>query len=272
MLRNFVFTINNPLENGGPKICDWLDEKCSYVIIGCETGEQGTFHWQGYAELRSPCRRSTLLGLRFRWHIEPRMGTQKQAIDYCKKDANYISHGKRRKQGHRGDLDRIRGIADEDGMRTVCMVGNLQQIRVAEKYLTYNELPRSWKPEVIWLWGPSGVGKSKTARELCGEDVYTKNNGNKWWDGYDGHEDVIIDDFRDSWWPITYMLALLDRYEMMVEYKGGFRQFRAKKIVITCIFSPKAMYSGTNECRKQLKRRLDRVVELVSDVAEVGEG
>lgn len=153
-------------------------------------------------------------------------------------------------------------------MRAVCVAASLQQIRVAEKYLTYCEDPRDWKPEVIWLTGPSGSGKSRRAREICGEDVYTKNTGHKWWDGYDGHEDVILDDFRDSWWPITYMLALIDRYEFQVEYKGGMRQMRAKRIIITSIFTPDTMYRGTGECQQQLARRID----CVTDVTEVGKG
>jgi len=107
---------------------------------------------------------------------------------------------------------------------------------------------------------------------MLGEDVYTKNTGTKWWDGYDGHEDVIIDDFRDSWWPLTYMLALLDRYEFLVENKGGHRQMRAKRIVVTSIFAPDTMYENTGECKIQLLRRVDHIIALVTDVTEVEEG
>ena len=220
MLRNFVFTINNPLQNGGPEICDWLEQNCSYVIIGCERGIPGPFTGKAMQSLQSRVDGLLSLGMNFagissgEWEVKPRL------FDTVKKDGNFHSCGKRREQGSRGDLDRIRRIADEDGMRAVCMAGNVQQIRIAEKYLSYNESGRDWKPYVTWIYGDSGTGKSKMAREISGEDVYTKNVGTKWWDGYDGHEDVIVDDFRDSWWPITYMLALLDRYPMIVEYKG----------------------------------------------------
>ena len=37
MLRNIVITINNPLQNGGLEICDWLEEHAQFVILGCET-------------------------------------------------------------------------------------------------------------------------------------------------------------------------------------------------------------------------------------------
>ena len=58
------------------------------------------------------------------------------------------------------------------------------------------------------------------------------------------------------------MLALLDRYEFLVEYKGGYRQFRAKTIVVTSINHPDSMYANTGECRNQLARRLTSVTDV----------
>lgn len=155
-------------------------------------------------------------------------------------------------------------------------VANAQGTRVAEKFLTYNEEERDWKPNVIWIHGPSGAGKSRLAREICGDaDVYVKNTDSKWWDGYDGHESTIIDDFRDTWWSLTYMLGLLDRYPFRVEYKGGMRQFVSRTIIVTCIHAPNVMYNMANEDENQLLRRIDEIRHIVPDVPdvpEVGEG
>lgn len=146
-------------------------------------------------------------------------------------------------------------------MRVVTSVCNAQQIKVAKEFLTYNEEGRNWPVEVIWLTGKSGSGKSKMAHELA-PDAYCKD-GTKWWDGYDAHDDIIIDDFRDSWWELTFMLKLLDRYELRVEQKGGYRQILAKRIIITSIKHPNECYLNTGECKQQLLRRISSVTVLV---------
>jgi Putative viral replication protein/RNA helicase len=270
-MRNVCFTLNNYTEDEYARILGGIS--WSYIIIGKEVGEAGTPHLQGYGELHKLTRFNTVRKyLCDRSHIESRRGTQEQAIVYCKKDGVFEERGIRRDQGYRADLDMVRGDALEVGMRGVTAKYNYQGIQVATKFLTYNEPVRDWKPNVTWLWGPTGSGKSRRAREMVGEDVYTKNSDSKWWDGYDGHEDIIIDDFRDSWWSLTYMLALLDRYAMQVEVKGGMRQIRARNIIVTCCKPPRECYINTGEAIEQLLRRIDVIELVVTDVTEVGVG
>lgn len=278
--RNYCFTLNNPLENGGLDICDWLEENTTYAIIGCEVGDQGTFHWQGYFELARAIRMTTLLKLKFKWHLEARRGSQKQANDYCMKDANFVTFGVMKEQGARADLDEVRQEALDGGMRAVTRHRNCQQIRVAEKFLTYNDTHREWETNVIYIHGPSGIGKSRLAREIVDkhgykDDCYVKNTATRFWDGYDGHKAVIIDDFRDSWWPMDYTLGLLDRYAFQVEVKGGSRAFKPFLIVITCTRPPHWHYRNSGECLIQFSRRISEVIDLTpacdtSSVTEVG--
>lgn len=259
--RNFCLTSFKP-----EKLNEYLKLDVQYIILGVEVcPETKKKHLQGYCELRG---KKTMSSIKSMFednglHIERRKGTQVQAIEYCKKDKEWVESGIKKHQGIRSDLDGIREMAIHEGMRAVVEVGSYQQIKVAEKYLEYNEEPRDWKPEVIWIFGASNTGKSRKARELCENgDTYCKNTGNKWWNGYDGQENVIIDDFRDSWWELTYMLGLLDRYEFRVETKGGMRQFRGKKIIITSIFPPSRCYWKAQEPGIQLLRRIDETVLL----------
>lgn len=272
LLRNVCFTINNYSLEDVCTLAESVDgDRWSYLVIGYEAGSAGVPHIQGYGELAARTRQSTVAKKYLpRAHLEARKGSARQAAEYCMKENNYLTFGELSRQGARGDLVAVREMAKESGMRAVAACCNFQEIRVAEKFLTYCEEARDWKPMVVWLWGPTGTGKSRIARSLTGQDRYVKNTGTKWWDGYDGHSNVIMDDFRPSWWDLTYMLGLIDRYEFLVEFKGGNRQFRARTIVITSAFAPEECYTGTGECVRQLLRRIDVVDHVVPDVPEVG--
>lgn len=265
-MRSVCFTLNNYTVGQYKRLMK--DDRFSYIIIGKEVGESGTPHLQGYFELILQTRQETVQKwYKNKWHIEPRYGSQRKAIKYCKKDGNWAERGERRIQGRRGDLDIARHDAVMSGLRFVSEYGSLQQIRVSQIYLTYNEPGRDWKPIVRWLYGISGAGKSQLARELAkkfGADVkqtYTKNTPNKWWPGYDAHPVVIIDDLKCHWqdWNLGYLLGLVDRYEFRVEYKGGERQFRARLIIITCINPPEDEF---HDPEGELQRRIDFVTEV----------
>ena len=272
LFRNVCFTVNNYTDEERLRILNW--DGWSYVIIGEEIGEEGTSHLQGYGELTSRMRSNRLFSFfNGRAHCEERKGTQREAINYCAKDGLFEERGRKRAQGSRRDLDRTRQLAIEVGMRGVTRVGNMQQIKVAEKFLEYNEESRDWKPTVYWLWGKTGVGKSKAARQLCNDDVYVKNTADKWFVGYDAHECCILDDFREDWMKFADFLSLIDRYECRIENKGGKRQFLAKIIVITCPWKPEDCFRNRGiEDIEQVLRRIDAVIEVVPDVPEVGGG
>lgn len=267
---NWCFTINNWTVEDKQKL-DLLE--CGYVLYGEEVAPTtGTPHLQCYVEFTGKKTWNVVRALlpERSADIAIRRGTQKQAIEYCKKEGKFTERGEKKNQGSRGDLDGIRVLALEGGMREVTRHGNCQQIAVATKFLTYNEEPRDWKPYVVWIWGPTGVGKSRMAREILNsDDIYTKSDGTKWFDGYDNHENVIFDDFREDWFTFTYMLSLLDRYECRVEIKGGLRQFKPKVIVITSPCKPEYAFQNCYEDRTQLLRRIDEVIELVARCPEV---
>lgn len=266
-LRSFLWTWNNYPADHIAKLLP-LRVASEYVIFGYEEAPKtGTPHLQGYAELKKQTRFNTVKKMLPLCHLEERKGTQADNIAYCSKDKKFVEWGVPRKQGGRSDLDAARQLASSDGMRAVTRVCNYQQILTAEKYLTYNEQPNEEKPFVLWLWGEAGAGKSTEARAFCERcfngDIYTKSDGTKWWPGYDAHECVILDDFRDAWWPLTDMLRILDKYECRIENKGGYRQLRAKVIVVTCNVPPTMVYRGVpNESQKQLLRRITQIREM----------
>lgn len=258
--RNVCFTLNNYTEEDKEKLRTW--ELIGYLIMGYEVGECGTPHIQGYIEFKTTVRFTALKKFNERIHWEARKGKQEQAIDYCKKDGNYeeIGVAKVNKQGTRNDITESLKTVSKHGMRKLMEnPPNFQNIRICEKYLTYNEEKRTWKPMVYWIYGESGTGKSRHAFEAAGDDFYVKDC-TKWWDGYDKHETVILDDFRAHQMRMTYLLRILDRYAMQVEVKGGYRQLLCKTIYITSIKHPRETYNAEEEPIQQLLRRIDTII------------
>lgn len=256
----WCFTINNPTVDDYAQLYKLSQlEQARYLICGQEKVE--TLHIQGYVEFKVKIRFNQVKNhLSERAHIEKRKGTAKQAAEYCKKENNFVEFGEYVGQGHRTDLGRAQSIAENGGMRQVVECCNVQQILVAQKYLDYHEVKRDWKPFVMWICGSPGAGKTKLAHELCKDkDVYVKNGLNKWWQGYDAHTHVIIDDIRPQGIPLVDLLGIIDRYEFTVECKGGSRQLLATHIYITSVVHPAQLYITFGENDQQLLRRIDEV-------------
>ena len=249
----------------------------AYICWGeevCPTTER--LHLQGFVYFKDAKSFSAARKVMSGRHIEAAKAFD-QAIEYCKGD--YTNHegkykpknkvfkefGTKPAQGKRTDIDRTLAAIKEGNytMRDiVSSATSYQSVRMAEIKFKYFEPARNWLPEVYWFYGPSGTGKTRSAWEMC-EAPYVCMASNKWWEGYDGHEDVIIDDYRPSFSTFTELLRILDRYEYRVECKGGSRQLRAKRIIITTPRSPEETWlSKTEEEIYQLTRRIHHVQQF----------
>jgi polynucleotide 5'-kinase involved in rRNA processing len=102
-----------------------------------------------------------------------RFGTQKQAIDYCKKDNDHEEWGTKKNQGTRVSRDTLKSYA-KAGL-------SLPQI-LEDSYLTFTDIrfyekleecypPEAIisKPKVIWICGLPGSGKTTLTQKLAGK-------------------------------------------------------------------------------------------------------
>lgn len=270
-LRSCCFTINNPKNEAG--IITFLSE-CKYAVFGRETGESGTKHLQGYCEFVNPRSFKAVHEGLEKGHLEIRKGSRYQAMTYCKKDGDVWEHGEppdeEMTSGKRTDLDRVREAVCEGKLSLRSCVGegvvaNYQGIKMAEKLLELFEEPRKTRPKVLWFWGPSGTGKSYSAKleaEAICDDVYYANANGKWFNGYDGHKCVVVNDFRYDWKTFSDLLQFLDENPYRVETKGGMRQFVATHIWITCPLPPAGEY------RFHTEEKLDQLVSRCHEVRE----
>lgn len=267
-MRNVCFTWNNHPADYADQLTKLPSH--SYIVYGVEIGTSGTPHIQGYVEFTEQVRFSTLKKRLPKLHIEARKGTPLQAADYCKKDnTDIFEEGTISQQGKRNDMDAVREELKTGNLRSIVQTAtSTQSVRFAEIYLKYHEKQRHFKPTVTWLFGAAGTGKTRRAVDDAkakgfADDIHTQTESTKWWDGYDGHNVVIMDDVRDNFCSYVRMLNLLDRYPCRIECKGGSRQLLAQHMYVTSNVSPDLLWANTEE-KLQLLRRIDNIEEILS--------
>lgn len=124
--------------------------------------------------------------------------------------------------------------------------------------------------DVKVFYGPPGTGKSYAAWHEAGTDAYPKDPRTKFWDGYQGNDTVVIDEFRGGI-DISHILRWFDRYPVIIEQKFGATTLRASRIWVTSNIHPRDWYPDLDEDTKNaLLRRLN--ITLFSDPFNVING
>lgn len=226
-----------------------------------ELGEGGFLHWQilvAFAKKKSLAAVRDCFGP---YHFE--LSRSSAANEYVWKDDTAVE-GTRFELGTR-PIDRS-CATDWESIWNSAQSGDLLAIEASIRVRSYRTLraieadfakPLGMERTCSVFWGPTGTGKSRRAWEEAGMDAYPKDPRTKFWCGYDGQENVIIDEFRGNI-DISHLLRWLDRYPVIVEIKGASRVLRAKKIWITSNVDPRLWYPELDHLTLEaLLRRLN---------------
>lgn len=247
-----------------------MEPLVDYYIYGRETGANGLKHLQFMVCFKKQVTLSAakkLLPTQGHWEVKSPKSTMERASNYCKKGEqtkeewnewhedgpNYMKgcdftyYGTlpldQKVAGLKAIADvyadtiakakegRINDIIPEHQLRYYSTIKKIQaDAKKMPENLTWTE---GHQPN-FWIWGETRTGKSHLAREMLGGKFYSKNAANKWWDKYDGEENVLIEDIdKGHNYQGFYLKIWADKYAFPVEIKNGGDLIRPKIIIVT---------------------------------------
>lgn len=112
--------------------------------------------------------------------------------------------------------------------------------RAVQLYQQMYVEPYKGPRQAFWIYGDPGVGKSRYCKAF-GPFIKASN---KWWDGYTGHDTVLIDDVEKDAQFLGHFLKLwADPYgDLDGEIKGGRTILGYKQLYVTSNYSPKDIF------------------------------
>lgn len=256
--KNWCFTLNNYTSD------DVDTFKCmeyTYLVFGYEVGDSGTPHLQGFIVFPTNKRLSAMKKLHATAHWEKANGSAEQNFKYCTKQGNFIELGKRPVSAAE------KGLKEQhrwSKIKELAKANKLDEIDPKTYVLHYTTLKKiakdnMTKPEDLedvcgfWLYGPAGTGKTTYARsEFPGAFIKSRD---RWWDGYQGQEVVILDDLDKYNVALGgYLKDWADKWSFKAESKGSVEWLRPKKFIVTSQYSIDEIFED-KETREALHRR-----------------
>jgi len=245
------------------------EQRMKYLIIGREMcPKTENIHKQIYIEFKTNQRFNSLKKRYPTCHFEKRIGTGFEASEYCKKDGDYTEYGElsQPEQGKRTDLEEISDkIKKNVNMKDIAEEHSSSYIKYNKGITALKNIlckKRNFMPEVIWIWGKAGTGKTRKATEYG--DYYIWNGDANWWDGYYGEPNIIIDDIstiREM--SRGFFLKFCDRYPQRLPIKGGFIENTAERIIFTSNYHWSKVFGNADE----IKRRISQTIGIGMEVA-----
>lgn len=263
-------------------------ERYTYIGQLEQGGKTAYKHWQVLIQqpANSPIRFSTLKRLFPKAHLERRKGTLSEAIAYVTKEETslgvFIGNGvisvdeKTDSKPSKLETLHARVLAGEsvnqillDDPKAWFHGRNLE--RLANAVASENS-KRLREIEAVYLWGKTGVGKTRSLWEKYGASMYRVSDYSHPWDSYKGEKTLVLDEFYGQYMPFNLLLNVLDRYPLELPARYANKQANWEKIYLVSNVPLSEQYIETQEKNPEawraLLRRIGKVVEVkgASDV------
>jgi len=265
---------------GTAALGQWLTDNCTYACYQKEVAPTtGTPHIQGFMNLKKKERMAGIQKKLGKVGVQLTLinanGTPEQNRAYCSKEGgqDFVEIGQIEivGQGKRTDLMEV--AEKVLGKRPIAEIAAENPVEYIKYYRGINQLnfiltdiPDERPMEVVLFFGDPNTGKSTKARQYA--RLYGKyftlrqpNNGSLWWDGYAGEKSILIDEFK-GWITPTHLNAILDKYKLALDTKGGTVYAMYEHVFITSNFPPEEWYGQNVIWNKQsLFRRLTNIYQ-----------
>lgn len=208
-------------------------------------------------------------------HIDICRGSPKQNIDYVSKDGEIIEEvGNKPRQGM-ATIAEVEGMTTEDRKQLPIQYANIvkkMNDEDSEKQKFFEMLGeikenRLQGPEIIYITGPSGNGKTYYGYKLATEKFPIEKIGkltlsNDFFSIVNKDaECFVIEEFRTYQIKASAFLQLTDKYGYNANTKGGFCMLRPKMIIICSIEHPNELYKN-EEVNSQFMRRITKIIKM----------
>lgn len=237
--RKWLLTINNPTEKGlDHKAIQEILTQFPSLLYWCMADEKGeTEHTHVFFALEHPTRFSTIKRRFPTAHIDRAEGTAAECRAYVQKSGKWAESDKAEtsipgtfeergelpieRQGERTDLALLYQMI-KDGMSNyeimeanpdyLVSLDRVERARQAVREQQYRETFR--KLEVTYLWGPTGVGKTRSVMEKYSySGVYRVTDYAHPFDSYAGEDVLLLDEYGSNF-KIRDLLNYLDGYPL----------------------------------------------------------
>lgn len=206
-------------------------------------------------------------------HYEPSKGTAQQNLAYCTKSDTHVAGpwtiGELPKQGKRNDWHNVLTMAKEKKTFSEIVVQHPHLAPAAKGIVTIMEAvlpppPISREMTVMYLWGPTGVGKTHQAMNKYPDACVIKGKyvDGKSFDQYNNEDTIIFDEWDPSEWPLTLMNSLLDKWKCPLQCRYQNKYARWTTVVITSNHDPNQCYPS--HLRATFLRRLTIIKKIMS--------
>lgn len=295
--RKYQLTINNPTEHGfdHDTIKGIITELsgCVYWCLCDEIGgDSGTYHTHVYMAFQNPKEFSAIQRRFYGAHIEPARGTHQENRDYIRKEGKWSDDVKhetnlaetfeesgalpeettRQRKQSEAILDMVRAGATNaeilteypSAMNYLPRIDQARQTLLAEKYRKeFRQL------HVTYIHGPAGVGKTRMVMDGHGyENVYRVTDYEHPFDGYEGQDVLVLDEFRSSI-QFSTLLNVLDGYPFQLPCRYTNRQACYTKVYIISNIPLEQQYPNIQVSEpssfKALRRRIHEEIEMLPE-------